>query len=264
MSLQWVIQKYKNRKLSIFENYIEYLKSTNFDKNPVMSLKSRIDLSEPDYDNLYSHIKAYDILLEKYQINSIVRGETDFEKVLSLMNWLTASTYYNGQQLAYSNMLPDDSIAILKYSFDKPFRYAINCRYKAIVFTDILIALGFRAYPIVMYDCDGFGNHFTVHCYLNDMNKWVLFDPSFNTYFTVNDIPLDAYEIKTSFLKGKEPNINGYSFNGTDKCFDIYKYDFIKKNLSEFSTWQDNSENGRKKTMNIYKTRKKFDCSLPL
>jgi len=267
MSLKWLIQKYKNRKLSILENYIENLTNTysGIDKNFVLSLKSPLDLSEPDYDNLYSHLKAYDALLEKYQLKRIISGKSDFEKALSLMNWLTNSTYYNGQQLAYSDMLPDDSLAILKYSYNKPFRYAINCRYKAIVFTDLLIALGFKAYPVVMYDCDGFGNHLTVHCYLNDMNKWVLFDPSFNTYFTDNNsIPLDVYEIKAAFSKGEEPIICGYNFNGTKECFEIYKYDFIKMNLAGFSTWRDNSENGRKRTMNIYKTRKNFNCSLPL
>lgn len=264
--LKWKIEQYKNRKLSILDNYIENLISTysNINKSPDMDLKSPLELSETNRENLYSYLKTYDILLKKYALKGIMQGETDFEKAFSIMNWLTESTYYNGQQLSYSNMLPDDSDAILHYSYKKPFRYAINCRYKAIVFTDILIALGFKAYPVVMYDCDGFGNHLTVHLYLEDIKKWVLFDPSFNTYFTdKKNTPLDAYEIKANFLKGENPIICGYNFNGTKKCFDIYKYEFIKKNLAEFSTWSDNSQVGRKKTMNIYKTRKTFDCKLP-
>lgn len=266
MSLYWAIQKFKNHKLSVLENYIENLKITyaDIDKNPVMSLKAPLNLSEPDLKNMYSYLGTYDALLEKYPIKQIMNGKTDFEKVLSVMNWLTMSTFYNGQQHAYSPLLPDDCIAILNYSYKKSFKHAINCRYKAIALTDIFIVLGFKAYPVVLYDADGYSNHFTVHIYLPDMNKWVLLDPSFNTYFVDdNNTPLDVYEIKACFENGNEPTICGYNFNGTNECFEIYKYEFIKKNLAAFSTWKDNSQNGRKKTSNIYKTRKSFDCKLP-
>lgn len=202
----------------------------------------------------------YDIIKEKYALCDVVKGDTDFEKALSLMHWLTQSTYYNGHQALFHKLLPDDTLAILGFSYNKPFYYAINCRYKAIVLTDILIAFGIKAYPVGLNN----GDHIVVHLYLREEKKWVLFDPSFNTYFTDSDNNniLNAFEMRDCIINGKEIMMHGYNFNGTTECLDVYKKVFIESNLYNFCTWNDNSNSGR--TSGAIKKRKSFDYALPV
>lgn len=113
-----------------------------------------------------------------------------------------------------------------------------------------------------MVDSNNDGNHFTVHVYLRDEKKWVLLDPSFNTYFTDNsNNVLNAAELRSYFIDGKEPVIHGYNFNGTTECIDVYKEVFIKSALTKLTTWHDNSDIGRNTT--DFDKRKKFECKLP-
>lgn len=260
--LYWAVKKFKLRKLKTLDGYIEYLKNYDLSKVPPLSVGSTDELQEADYKNLFSYLDEYDIIKEKYSLNDVIKGDTDFEKALSLMKWLTDSTYYSGEQCLFHGLLPDDTLTVLDFSYKKPFKYAVNCRYKAIVLTDILLAFGIKAYPVAMVDANKDGNHLTVQAYLSNEKKWVLLDPSFNTYFTDSDNNiLNVFELRDCFLDGKEPIIHGYSFNGTTECADIYKKVFIKSNLTYLSTWHDNSNSNRHmKNMN---KRKAFDCKLP-
>lgn len=262
MSLKWAIKKYKLRKLKTQEGYIDFVRNQDLSKTPELSIGETDKLKEPDYDNLFLYLDEYDIIKEKYSLDNVVKGNSDFEKALSLMQWLTDNTYYNGHQCLFHKILPDDTLAILDFSYGKPFEYAINCRYKAIVLADLLIAYGIKAIPIAMIDKNIDGNHLTVQVYLSDEKKWVLLDPSFNTYFVDSDNNvLDVFELRNLFLAGKEPIIKGYNFNGTTECMDVYKELFVKSDLTNLSTWKDNSLSGRKARK--FKDMKAFDCKLP-
>lgn len=258
MYLQWVIQRFKLRKLKTLDGYIAHIKNKDLSQLPVLSDEQSNDLKSADCSNLFLYLDEYDIIKEKYALCDVVKGDNDFEKALSLMHWLTQSTYYNGQQCLFHKLLPDDTLAILDFSYNKSFEYAINCRYKAIVLTDILIAFGIKAYPVGLNN----GDHIVVHLYLSEKKKWVLFDPSFNTYFTDSDHNiLNVFEMRDCFIEGKETIMNGYDFNGTTECMDVYKKVFIESNLYNFATWNDNSNSGR--ASRTIKKRKAFDYALP-
>lgn len=263
MFLSPVINRIKFRKLKTLDGYVNYLKNSDLSKSSPLCIENEENLKNTDYENLFSYLDEYYLLKEKYSLNKVIKGNSDFQRALSIMQWLTDSTYYNGYQVVFSKMLPDDALSILDFAYKKPFKYAINCRFKAIVLTDLLISLGFKAYPVAMFDSAKNANHFTVHVYLNDAQKWVLLDPSFNTYFTDDyGKVLNAFELRNIFLNGKEPIINGYNFNRTKECLDVYKEIFIKSCLSNLYTWYDNSNNGRQKTK-TFKNKKQFDCKLP-
>ncbi|MFR5875710.1 MAG: transglutaminase domain-containing protein [Eubacterium sp.] len=260
--LYWAVKRFKQRKLKTLDGYTAYLKKWDLSKVPPLSVGKTDDLKDADYNNLFSYLEKYDIIKEKYSLDNVIKGDNDFEKALSLMQWLTDSTYYSGAQCLFHKLLPDDTLAILDFSYKKSFKYAINCRYKAIALTDLLIAYGIKAYPVAMIDANKDGNHLTVQIYLSDDRKWVLFDPSFNTYFTDNENNvLDVFELRDYFLEGKEPIVHGYNFNGTTECIDIYKKVFIKSDLTNLRTWHDNSNSGRKERN--FDKRKAFDCKLP-
>ena len=216
-------------------------------------------LIETDLAYTSAYYELHQKLNEKYKLSKVADADTDFEKVLKVLNWLAENTFYNGATLNY---MTDNTIDILKNSFGKSFKNALSCRLKAISFADCLIAIGIKAYPVCMMSTEFKNCHFTCRAYISELNKWCVFDPSFGCWFAdKNGNLVDIFEMREIFLKGDEPIVNGYNFNGTTECLDVYINAFLKMCISNLSTWQDNSMDRRdKKKM---PDRKKFNAKLP-
>lgn len=199
------------------------------------------------------------IIAEKYNLFEVATAQKDFEKVIQVLTWLTQNTFYNGAQI---HLLSDNTLDILKYSFGKPFKNAINCRAKAIALADCLVAVGIKAYPVCMCSVKSRNCHFTCRAYISELNKWCIFDPSFGCWFSdSNENPIDIFEIREMFLQNNEPIVHGYNFNGTTECFDVYMNGFLKVCISNLSTWHDNSMD-RRDTKKL-PDRKEFKCKIP-
>ena len=248
------------------EKYAEYVSEMDYEeallKEPVcikdMASEDR-ELTETELDKI---IKPYDFhiqLNEKYNLSDIATADSDFEKAVQILEWLTEHTYYSGMQM---KMLNDDTLEILDYSFDKPFNRAINCRYRAIAFADCLVAVGIKAFPVAMVSSEFTGSHFTCLVYISEEDKWCSFDPSFGCWFTDEEGELlDIFEIRELFLENKEPVVKGYSFNGKQENFDVYMNSFLKFCISNLSTWADNSNDRRSE--NTFSGRKQFSSAIP-
>jgi len=248
------------------EKYAEYVSEMDYEeallKEPVcikdMASEDR-ELTETELDKI---IKPYDFhtqLNEKYNLSDIATADSDFDKAVQILEWLTKHTYYSGMQM---KMLNDDTLEILEYSFDKPFNRAINCRYRAIAFADCLVAVGIKAFPVAMVSSEFTGSHFTCLVYISEEDKWCSFDPSFGCWFTDEEGELlDIFEIRELFLENKEPVVKGYSFNGKQENFDVYMNSFLKFCISNLSTWADNSTDRRSE--NTFSGRKQFSSAIP-
>lgn len=248
------------------EKYAEYVSEMDYEeaqlKEPVcikdMASEDR-ELTETELDKI---IKPYDFhaqLNEKYNLSDIATADSDFDKAVQILEWLTEHTYYSGMQM---KMLNDDTLEILDYSFDKPFNRAINCRYRAIAFADCLVAVGIKAFPVAMVSSEFTGSHFTCLVYISEEDKWCSFDPSFGCWFTDEEEELlDIFEIRELFLENKEPVVKGYSFNGKQENFDVYMNSFLKFCISNLSTWADNSTDRRSE--NTFSGRKQFSSAIP-
>lgn len=253
--------KYKLRKVRTLDDYINFVEKTDLSKIPELTACTDksfdgSELKATSLDNMFTHLNSFDKLVEKYNLNSIADCDNDFENVIKLMGWFNDNTYYSGAQYKF---LHDDTLEIFDFSFGKGFKNAINCRYKAIAFSDILVAVGIKAFPICLIDGNFDGCHLMCEVYLREQNKWIVVDPSFNAYFTdENGNVLDAFELRDYFLCGKAPEIIGYNFNGTDRCKDVYIKAFVKVCLSNISTWHDNSDKDRHN-----RKRKDFDYKVP-
>lgn len=248
------------------EKYAEYVSEMDYEeallKEPVcikdMASEDR-ELTETELDKI---IKPYDFhtqLNEKYNLSDIATADSDSDKAVQILEWLTKHTYYSGMQM---KMLNDDTLKILDYSFDKPFNRAINCRYRAIAFADCLVAVGIKAFPVAMVSSEFTGSHFTCLVYISEEDKWCSFDPSFGCWFTDEEGELlDIFEIRELFLENKEPVVKGYSFNGKQENFDVYMNSFLKFCVSNLSTWADNSIDRRSE--NTFSGRKQFSSAIP-
>lgn len=217
------------------------------------------DLVETDLSYTSAYHELHQKINEKYKLSEVATADTDFEKVIQILNWLTQNTFYNGATLNY---MTDNSMDILKNSFGKSFKYALNCRLKAISFADCLVAVGINAYPVCMCSSVLKNCHFTCQAYIGELDKWCVFDPSFGCWFAdKNGNPVDVFEMREIFLQGNEPVVNGYNFNGTTECFDVYINAFLKMCISNLSTWQDNSMVRRNKKK--WSDRKRFNGKIP-
>lgn len=71
--------------------------------------------------------------------------------------------------------------------------------------------------------------HFICRAYISELDKWRAFDPSFGCRFAdKSGKPLDVFKMREMFLQGDEPIVNGYNFNGTTDCLDVYINAFFK------------------------------------
>lgn len=217
------------------------------------------DLVETDLAHASAYHDLHTKLNEKYKLLEVANADTDFEKVLQILNWLTENTFYNGAQI---HLLTDNTLDILKYAYGKSFKNALCCRLKAISFADCLVAVGIKAYPVCMCSTVIKNSHFTCRAYISELDKWCAFDPSFGCWFAdKNGNPLDIFEMRELFLQGDEPVVNGYNFNGTTKCLDVYINAFLKGCISNLSTWRDNSMD-RRDTKKM-PDKKKFNGRIP-
>ena len=255
-----IIVQFSSEKYSEFVSEMDYEKELLREPVCIKDMASeKTELAETELDKI---IQPYDFhiqLNEKYNLSEIATADSDFDKTVQLLEWLTEHTYYSGMQM---KMLNDDTLEILEYSFDKPFNRAINCRYRAIAFADCLVAVGIKAFPVAMVSSEFTGSHFTCLVYISEEDKWCSFDPSFGCWFTDEEGELlDIFEIRELFLENKEPVVKGYSFNGKQENFDVYMNSFLKFCVSNLSTWADNSTDRRSE--NTFSGRKQFSSAIP-
>ncbi len=240
--------------------YISYVENMKFESETVCINEPNIsDLTPTDSESITAFLPMHKELADKYSLNTVANGESDFERALQLLEWLNSHTYYSGMTFL---KVTDNSLDILEKSYDKPFNKAINCRWRAIAYADCLVAVGIDAYPVCMRSAKNNGVHFTCRAYIKELEKWCMFDPSFGCWFSdENDVPVDIFEMREMFMQGVEPVVHGYDFNGTQRAFDSYINGFLKNCISTLTTWNDNSMEKRD-IKSIY-FRKEFNSVIP-
>ncbi len=244
------------------EKYIEFVEKTYCEENLE---EDHLCVNDKNYDGtelfktqlpeITEKHSLHNKLEEEYSLSQIASAENDFDKALQVLSWLTENTFYSGIRFRFLN---DNTEDMLNSSFGKPFLKALNCRNKAIIFSDCLVAAGVKAYPICMISMNG-SCHFTCHVYISETDKWCLFDPSFGCWLSdEKGQPLDVFEVRDMFLQGGKPVAQNYSFNGTDRAEEEYMNAFLKQCLSNLSTWKDNSHKDRDKML-----AKSFNYAIP-
>jgi hypothetical protein len=196
----------------------------------------------------FTRLPVYDELLETYKLNEIAGQGTAFEQALRLMAWLTAHTAYNGMEIRACYRFQGEKETaprILRYAYQGGYRQAINCTHKAIVFAGCLQAVGVHAMPLGLWSWTYRSGeeavsptpcHFVVHAWLPEEQRWVAFDPSFNSYFTDSEgRALNLIEIQKKHRAGEAMRVAQYDFNGTQDCRDSYFSGFILGALLEIT-----------------------------
>jgi len=236
MKLRWVVNNYKLfRKVSTPEDYASFVGMSGFMSFGVQPAGPYPQGPDNGWRYDFTRRPVHNKLLKRYGLDQIAGQGSTFERTMRVMNWLCAHTYYNGMSF-WTGALPDNGLKILRHTYDKPFKRAINCRHKAIALADCLMAVGINALPVAILNLPN--NHFITHVWLPEENRWVMCDPSFSSYISDPEgRALNLIEIALRFWQGEEILVAQYDFNGTQDCRETYLNAFILLSLREIEVY---------------------------
>jgi len=209
----------------------------------------------------FERLPVHDQLLKAYALGEIAGQGDAFTRALRVMDWLTAHTWYRGMSFwstlfntSYFSGKGFTSLHMLRFAWDAPFSRSINCGHKAYLLADCLLAVGMHAMPVSFNNytyrpgeekvvpCP---NHSVVHLWLPEESRWVMLDPSFNSW--IDDgagRALNLVEIQGRHRSGEEIRVAQYNFNGTQECRAEYLAGFVLGSLLEIALEDGARRNG--------------------
>lgn len=135
----------------------------------------------------------------------IIASNNDFKQCVLILQWTFYNLFYLEEDENYND---DYALDIINYAKSKKLR--VNCLCHAIVMNELLLSYGYKSRKIFCFNNDYMptNNHVLVEAYIYSMKKWVVFDPTANSYFTDdNKVPLSLKELRKLFNENKIPNI---------------------------------------------------------
>ncbi len=149
---------------------------------------------------------GFQVLKEKYQLDTIFKGETDeFRRILLLRHWIRSviSIDDHGDPYPGGGYVEGILDAALEGQ-------GFHCGHYMKVQNGIMNAYGYvcrtlGAGPGVMGGPDG--HHGINEIWLNDYQKWFLSDAKYDHHFEKDGIPLSALEIRDEYLKNRAADI---------------------------------------------------------
>ena len=212
--------------------FVAEVQNSVFRPNTVF--QSMEDLSNPGFSHL----------IEKYQLDTIVHGESDeFGRILLLRHWIKTVIPINDHDDPY----PGDGYAegILDAALEGQ---GFHCGHFMTVQNAIMNAYGYitrclGAGPGVKGQDGPDGHHGINEIWLNQYHKWVLSDAKYNHHFEKNGIPLSALEVRDEYLKNKAADI--VVVNGPDRKVIDFDNE-VKRSKEQFArtytwiTWKGN------------------------
>lgn len=170
-------------------------------------------------------------LKEKYDIEKVAGSNDELSKVLNLLDWISTSIHHEG---SISKNIEMNSMELLRYCFEKGKSNGINCRMKATILTEMLLSIGIISrivslHPLNPGDMD---NHVVSQVWLNEKSKWIIVDPTTNSYFkNHNGELLNAIELREAIISEEEIVCNPKTnFGGKLDNYEAY-LTYMAKNL---------------------------------
>lgn len=194
-----------------------------------------------------------DVLKKGYPIEFIAGSGNDFSKAVNLLKWVSANSRHKGD---FRGNVESNAIALLNYSFGKGEEGGINCVGLATILAECLLAVGVAARKVFIMPCSPYDgdNHVVTHAYIRELNKWVMFDPTWSACVSNEKGEyLSLLELRGVLSNQEDILLNeGAGYNGksmTEKDIQYFR-EYFAKNLfylqtSEVSTFNDDAPNNR-------------------
>ena len=154
-------------------------------------------------------------LAMRYDLGKVAGEGSELTQALNLLNWLSSNTFHSGE---YDNSIPFNALDLLEYTFGQPIGKGVNCMALSKILTECCLAVGLKArivyiMPFNPYEAD---NHVVTVVFVQDLDKWVMLDPSYNAYMMDSDgVILSPWEARQVLAEQGEIRLNdGYNYNG--------------------------------------------------
>jgi hypothetical protein len=169
---------------------------------------------------------------ERYGLAEIAGAGPETNRLLRLLDWAHRVTRATGDIGT-----PDALSTPAVIEFVQSTGQAVNCRMKAIVLEEALLALGYQARRISLRPAREDGDtHSIVTVFSRRLDKWICLDPTFDTYFHDGDgAPLGYLEIRQAYESGQVPRFRsitiplegrlglaGQAFDDYDSWYAVY------------------------------------------
>jgi hypothetical protein len=168
---------------------------------------SHADASRIEFEYDYSHPSLAE-LKTKYGLEAIAGTGDTQSKAIKLLNWLCAGTSHKGD---YDNHVEKNGLALLEYTYNNGPEKGLNCYNLSIVLSEMYLSLGIqaRALWLMPKNSNDMDNHVVVMVWLPEMGKWIMLDPSFNSYFLdANGNVLGPLETRKAIASAQSISLN--------------------------------------------------------
>lgn len=177
-----VVPESNIRELQAHQDYIN---------NPVEN-KLHFELSNPE---VLSYVQKHGIDVENHH---------NLDSCLEIMEKLCAIIQQDGVNYTHDKQ-NSGTIAQMEYAFQH--NHHTNCRGIALILAGILRAYGYRASAVECRPLSG-DVHVVCEVYLEDLNKWVMMDPTNNLVYYRNKTPLSLIELRDALIDHAELKLN--------------------------------------------------------
>ncbi|WP_105617876.1 transglutaminase-like domain-containing protein [Vallitalea okinawensis] len=196
---------------------------------------SKFDHDDCDLEFEYVYDGNLRTLIDEFNLLSVIAEGNQWEQVKNMLKWVSDTFIWDGSTMDIPNRKNARTIAELGV------KNGTNCWLLSVMMAEFLLAIGFKArfvrcLPFNYKDGDC---HVVVHVYIDDLNKWVMVDPSFNGYvLNQNKIPMSLMEFRKAVMNDDLIIVNAdLNENGAPLDHDEYKT-YMAKNLFQFETYQ--------------------------
>jgi Transglutaminase-like superfamily len=217
-------------------------KSKNNNNTPVIEPASYTDgISGTNYTLIYADTtgNAFLALLRtKYNLTQVVAGTTtDLQRVVKLTDWVHGKWQHDG-----NNSPSGQNADQLLTGASQGTRY--SCVGYGITLAGCLNAIGLKSRILGLKRKDVetascCAGHVCMEVYLNDIQKWVLADAQFDVVPTLNNTPLNAYELRNAIAN----NLDALTLYGASNNKQSYT-SFVAPYLYFFDFKVNSSDNG--------------------
>jgi len=201
------------------DNYLKaHLAIVKYDNKPI--IRSTFEFDYQPYNE-----KKLETLRERHKLNNVIsEAKNEFDKILLIRNWVNSRWKFGASHNISYNF---NALDILKRA-EKGEKFF--CSEYATVYIQTLASIGITARYVGL-----FKGHAVTEVWSDDYNKWVVIDPTFNLYYALDDIPLNALELHNLWMQDdwkKVEIISGDSNNRIEdypfRLIDYYENFFVR------------------------------------
>lgn len=207
-----------------------YKSSTKIERAQLLQEEYERSISN-DIKLTFAYSEKEKILLHEYsKIWSWLDYGSELSSVISIMDWLNSHVKHNGYVVLPRNQT---ACELLQLSENR-FHNQMSCRGLAIIASEMCLSVGLTSRIVFcmqketeINDC-----HVVYEVFIQNLNKWVMFDPSYNVYLLDDQgIPLSVWEVRT--LLSEEPQRikfnSGANYLGRKLSQQLYLRSLIRK-----------------------------------